>query len=185
MKNISRYRFSMKRSIPDGDDEANGFCDGYWKNFHPSFCKGVHKCCTDRCFRTLGPWHNCRSFRTDSIPFAGWNHKCWWVDGTFCRRSWRGSTSMSPFRGCRSSCPSLHSQPAFQIYHKSFSNLLCDTSFLNIVYHESFQVYWVLGLGIVGHNCSCQLRDIMAGVALAGHVDFSGFVTREPVHPSD
>lgn len=52
------------------------------------------------------------------------------------------------------------------------------------IYHEPFNLNGMLGMRVIVHNLSGELRNIMAGVALAGEIHIPAFVRREAVHPS-
>jgi hypothetical protein len=54
-----------------------------------------------------------------------------------------------------------------------------------MTYHYSFEINWVLGVCIVRYNCFSELRDVMAGIALSGEINFSVLVSGESIKPSD
>lgn len=50
-------------------------------------------------------------------------------------------------------------------------------------YHKTLEIDFVLRVGVISDNFSGQLRDIVAGVALAGQINLTVLVARETIQP--
>lgn len=50
-------------------------------------------------------------------------------------------------------------------------------------YHKALEIDFVLGVGVISDNFSGQLRNIVAGVALAGQINLTVLVARETIQP--